>query len=55
MIGDMSEDDLQDIALNIYLGTGMQDPLKRVDSTSYSAKQKQYIKEQIEILMNSYG
>ena len=55
MIGDMSEDDLQDIALNIYLGTGMQDPLKRVDGTSYSAKQKQYIKEQIQILMDSYG
>ena len=55
MIGDMSEDDLQDIALNIYLGTGMQDPLKRVDGTSYSAKQKQYIKEQIKILMDSYG
>ena len=55
MIGDMSEDDLQDIALNIYMGTGMQDPLKRVDGTSYSAKQKQYIKEQIQILMDSYG
>ena len=55
MIGDLSEDNLQDIALNIYLGTGMQDPLKRVDGTSYSAKQKQYIKEQIQILMDSYG
>ena len=55
MIGDLSEDNLQDIALNIYLGTGMQDPLKRVDGTSYSEKQKQYIKEQIKILMDSYG
>ena len=55
MIGDLSEDNLQDIALNIYLGTGMQDPLKRVDGTSYSEKQKQYIKEQIKILMESYG
>ena len=55
MIGDLSEDNLQDIALNIYLGTGMQDPLKRVDGTSYSEKQKQYIKEQIKILMGSYG
>ena len=55
MIGDLSEDNLQDIALNIYLGTGMQDPLKRVDGTSYSEKQKQYIPQQIKIQMESDG
>lgn len=55
MIGNKSEDDLDEIALNIYMNTGMQDPLKRVASTSYTAEQKAYLTQAIQALMGAKG
>ena len=53
MIGDLSVERLDEIAMNIYRNTGMQDPIKRIEATSYTKEQKAYLISAVRRLMGN--
>lgn len=54
-VGNLSTSELDAVARNIYKNTGMQDPIKRVQGTSYTQAQKEYLMYRIELLMKGAG